>query len=225
MPRVVKKIKKERKPFKPTKKFWILLTSIILGVIAIGVTIGLIVYFVTKEDDYDYFSAIPDEYSITYDQAKKEIENDENLFIFYWDKTLDPEDSTADAEKEANIEKLYKRIEAYNALDASSLNENSKTDQYQEISFYLVYTGNAKGKGALGTTSTNDDGESTSTANAISGITSTNSLAYYYGGKYNEYAFDYTEETEEYDYTMTDVKEAINFVNKLYNDLAEKINK
>lgn len=224
MPRVVKKVKKQRGAVKHTKKFWIILSSCIAAVIAIGLAIGLTIYFVTKDDEYDYFSGIDDKYSITYDQAKKKMNEVENLFIFYWDDdSFDPEDNEADAILEENIEKLYKKIVAYNKLDASSVDDGSIEDQYQQIEFYLVYTGNSKGSGALGTTSTDDDGNQTSTANSTSGITSTNVLAYYYDGKYSQYAYGNTEETEDYPFTMNEPKEAIAFVTLIYDDLKNKI--
>lgn len=222
MPRVVKKVKKQRGAVKHTKKFWIILTSCITAFIAAVVATCLIIYFVTADDDYDYFDAIDDSYSITYDQAKTKMSEVENLFIFYWDdKTFDPEDSTTDALLEENIEKLYKKIVQYNAVDASDINAGTIDDKYQQIEFYLVYTGNSKGSAALGTVSTDDDGNESTTANATSGITSTNVLAYYYSGKYCEYPYGNSKETEDYPYTMNDVKDANLFVSQIYDELKE----
>ncbi len=48
--------KEDGKKFLWSKKFWILCSSILAGLIIIGVTIGLIVYFVNKKDEsVDYF--------------------------------------------------------------------------------------------------------------------------------------------------------------------------
>ncbi|MCR5706502.1 MAG: hypothetical protein K6G48_06885 [Acholeplasmatales bacterium] len=222
MPRVVKKVKKQRGAVKHTKKFWIILSSCITAFIAAVVATCLIVYFVVVDDDYDYFSAIDDSYSISYDTAKTKMDDVENLFIFYWDDaSFDPEDNDTDALLEENIEKLYKKVLQYNELDASDVNNGTIDDQYQQIEFYLVYTGNSKGSGALGTVSTDDDGNETETANSVSGITSSNVLAYYYSGKYSEYAYGNSKETETYDYTMNDVKDAIRFVNNQYEALKE----
>ena len=87
--------------------------------------------------------------------------------------------------------------------------------------FYLVYTGNSKGSAALGTVSTDDDGNESTTANATSGITSTNVLAYYYSGKYCEYPYGNSKETEDYPYTMNDVKDANLFVSQIYDELKD----
>ncbi len=52
----VSKQKEDGKKFLWSKKFWIICSSILAGLIIIGVTIGLIIYFVNKtEDSKDYF--------------------------------------------------------------------------------------------------------------------------------------------------------------------------
>lgn len=216
MPRVVKKIKKQKGSVKHTKKFFIILSLIIVfALAAIGTAIGLTVYFVNKDDSYDYFSDVPSSYKITYDQAKKNIEEYDHVFIFYYNKTeFDPEDNTADAKTEQAIENLYARIEDYNKLDASTYG-----NLYEDIKFYLVYTGNSKGSGALGTTSTDDDGNTTSNANSVSGITTSNVLAYYYAGKYSQYPFGNSKETEDYKYDLTVPTEALSFVQRIKDEL------
>ncbi len=216
MPRVVKKIKKQKSSVKHTKKFFIILSLIIVfALAAIGTAIGVTVYFVTKDDSYSYFANIPSSNKITYDQAKKNIEEYDHVFIFYYNKTdFDPENSTSDAKTETAVENLYARIEDYNKLDSSKYG-----DQYEDIKFYLVYTGNSKGSGALGTTSSDDDGNTTTTANSISGITTSNVLAYYYAGKYSQYPFGNSKETEDYKYDLTVPTEALTFVQRIKNEL------
>ncbi len=223
MPRVVKKVKKQKGSRKLGKKFWILLSLGIVAAIAIAVTITLIVYFKNKDDEYDYFKSISDDTSITYDQAKKKLKEgtSENVFIFYWDKTLDPEDNKTDAETEKAIINLYNKILDYNKIDASSLLDA----EYESFAFYLVYTGDSKGSGALGTETTDDDGNTTSTANETSGITKTNALAYYYGGVYSKYPKGATELPKDYKYDLTVIKEAINFVSQVQTELNDKLNK
>ncbi len=219
MARVIKKVKKQKGSVKHTKKFFVILSLIIVfALAAIGTAIGLTVYFVTKDDSYSYFSNIPSSNKITYDQAKKNIEEYDHVFIFYYNKTdFDPEDNATDAKTETAVENLYARIEDYNKLDSSKYG-----DQYEDIKFYLVYTGNSKGSGALGTTSTDDDGNTTSTANQTSGITTSNVLAYYYAGKYSQYPFGNSKETEDYKYDLTVPTEALSFVQRIKNELESK---
>ena len=58
-----------------SKKFWIIFSSIVAGLIVIGVTIGLIVYFVTKTDEneiQDYFGG--EATNLTYEYEGKNVE-------------------------------------------------------------------------------------------------------------------------------------------------------
>ncbi len=58
-----------------SKKFWIIFSSIVAGLIVIGVTIGLIVYFVTKTDEneiQDYFGG--EATNLSYEYEGKNVE-------------------------------------------------------------------------------------------------------------------------------------------------------
>lgn len=205
MPRKVKKVKVARgQRKKHTKKFWIILSSSIVGGIAIAVTTILLVYFLAiKEDEYKYFDEIDDSYKITWNQAKKKTDADgnelvEHMFIFFWSEdTLNPEDSKSDAKLEDNIEKLYKAIVNYNNSD------NVKED----LGFALICVDDAKNK--------------------HTGIDTTPALNYYYSGTsttspfgvtdYKEIDPDDTQSYSKIDFNLdlTDAVEAITFVNKL----------
>lgn len=54
-------VKKDGKKFLWSKKFWIICSSILVALIAIGVTIGLVIYFNNKKDEsVDYFRTTTD---------------------------------------------------------------------------------------------------------------------------------------------------------------------
>lgn len=210
MPRKVKRVKAARsQKQKRTKKFWILLSSMIaVAIAAIATIVVLVIHFSSKDDSYDYFKDMTDETSLTWNAAKKEKENVDHMFIFYWsEENFNPSDKKSDEELEENITKLYNKIVEYN----ESMKDSEK---YEAISFALVKTDTPKGKPAL--------------TDSESGITETLQLAYYYDGTYTTYPYGITdpknpteEEIEKYGdiinlhYELNKANEAISFIAQL----------
>lgn len=213
MPRKVKKVKVARgqRP-KHGKKFWIILSSIITGSIAIITTAVLLIYFlvIKNDDDYDYFAEVPSEKIYSWNKAKKSIDEYDHMFIYYYNEDLlDPEDSSADAEVEEKITTLYKTIVRYNT-------EMADSSAYEKIDFCLVNTGTTKGKPALSASQ--------------SGTTESCVLKYYYNGQAISSPFGVTdasslnveksEKTDgviDFSVDLEVPKEAISFVNQLFN--------
>ncbi|MBP5408231.1 MAG: hypothetical protein J6Y42_03750 [Bacilli bacterium] len=213
MPRKVKKVKVARgQKQKHGKKFWIILSSIITGCVALITATILLVYFlvIKNDDEYDYFANVSSDATYSWNKAKKSIDEYDHMFIYYYDEALfDPEDSTSDAEVEEKITILYKTIVRYN-------NEMADSSAYEKINFCLVNTGTTKGKPAL--------------SDSKSSVTESCKLKYYYNGQSYSSPFGVTdasslnveksEKTDgviDFSVDLEVPKEAITFVNQLFN--------
>lgn len=211
MPRKVKRVKVAKgQKQKHTKKFWIILSSIIAASVAAITTITiLLVYFlvIKKDPKYDYFKDIPDSETISWNSAKKKINETEHMLVYYWTEDgFDPEDSKTDSERETEIVELYKLVKEYNTTEG----------EFETLDFCLVDTKSAKGKGAL--------------SDSVSGIEASNQLVYYCDGVKSVYPFgatDPTNPTEEQqeaskgtidlNIDMTVIKEVQTFVKQMTN--------
>lgn len=167
MARNVKKVKVQRK--KHSKKFWAILWSSIVGGVAIIATVIvlLFVFVINNEDEYDYFASIIDDASITTGELVKAVESDsyEHIFVFYWSKSLDPEDNKTDKAIEEKVISLYNTVLKYN-----------ETEHEESIVFYLLDTNTNSGNAAL-------------TNESLGNIESANQLCYYYNGTLQSYAY------------------------------------
>lgn len=197
MARVTKKVK-IKKP--RTKKFWIILSSIIAAVVILATTITLILVL-KKESKYEPFKDIEDA-KISYNDIKKKASNLEvdNMFVFVYDDSFDPEDNTTDKDMEIEIILLYKKVKEYNeSFDP-------------EFEFYLVDTSKSKNKGIL--------------VNGTFGeLSESNALIYLFGGKSATYPSNIDpEKADADDYkdqicgkTKQEVKQAIGYIEYLKN--------
>lgn len=194
MARNIKKVKVQKQPH--SKKFWVILSSIIVaGILAIAGIITLVVMLTNKkEETYDYFESIPSDSYAT--AAKLESYKDasiEHIFVYYFDKTINPDDITDFSEIQTKVTSLYNLIKEYNKKDSKE----------SSVAFFLVDTSTVAGAAALNNTN-------------LGNISSTNQLAYMYEGVYSSYAYGVKDGEDVLSgSTITEIKSAILFVSNL----------
>ncbi len=155
MARAIKKVKVKKVR---GKKFYILLSIISLCVIGLGIG-GYFLIKSLNDDNYEYFKDQQDAV-ISYSDLKDLVESDtvEELFVFVYDMTFDPEEDSNDKDIEAQVIEMY---------DISK----DKSDLFE---FYIVYT--------------HGDDASILTDEVFGASEKSNSLIYLYAGSVTNYA-------------------------------------
>lgn len=198
MARNVKKVKVHTKAKRSKKFHAILWSSIIAGLAIIALVIVLIVINVNKEKPkHNEFSDIYEETSITYKGLKKQIEKDqyEHMFIYYYDSSLNKDDSYGESQTILKVRELYKSYQSY-------VNNGG-----EDVVFFILKTdedGNAK---AL-------------TDEALGTISSSNQISYLYGGTPCDYKYGREESDKNCGDDLagnsdSNLTSATNFINEL----------
>ena len=143
---------------------------------------------------WDISESIPSDSYAT--AAKLESYKDasiEHIFVYYFDKTINPDDITDFSEIQTKVTSLYNLIKEYNKKDSKE----------SSVAFFLVDTSTVAGAAALNNTN-------------LGNISSTNQLAYMYEGVYSSYAYGVKDGEDVLSgSTITEIKSAILFVSNL----------
>lgn len=211
MARAIKKVKVEGQR-KHGKKFYIILTTIIVAVLAgVGIGIGLYINSLVEDESYDYFS----EYAalkINYDVLEDIIEEDNfsDIFIFVYNddtfRTLNPhtdKDTIKKIDQENQTALGNEVINFYNRMLA--LQEEGTAEG---VAFYLVNAAISSNTGIL-----DDSGYGT--------LTSAPGFVYIHGDSYSSTTKDDNETT----ISGSGVKECITYLKeaKLYLEVIDTI--